>query len=67
MVEVYAEAGGNVIDTAVSYRDGASEDIVGQLLEGRRDSFVVSTKYTVSRDQADPNASGNQRKNFRGS
>ncbi len=67
MVEVYAEAGGNVIDTAVNYRDGASEAIVGQLLEGRRDSFVVSTKYTVSRDQADPNAAGNHRKNFRGS
>lgn len=67
MIEAFAEAGGNVIDTAVNYRDGASEDIVGQLLEGRRDSFVVSTKYTVSRDQADPNASGNQRKNFRGS
>nr|WP_322756443.1 aldo/keto reductase [Frankia sp. Cas3] len=67
MLDTYAEAGGNVIDTAVNYRAGASEDIVGQLLEGRRDTFVLSTKYTVSRDQADPNASGNHRKNLRGS
>jgi aryl-alcohol dehydrogenase-like predicted oxidoreductase len=67
MLDAYAEAGGNVVDTAVNYRGGASEEIVGQLLEGRRDAFVLSTKYTVSRDRADPNASGNHRKNLRGS
>jgi len=63
--DAYAEAGGNVIDTAINYRGGASEDIVGQLLEGHRDSFVLGTKYTVSRDQADPNGGGNHRKNLR--
>jgi aryl-alcohol dehydrogenase-like predicted oxidoreductase len=65
MLEAYAEAGGNVIDTAINYRGGASEDIVGMLLAGRRDKFVVSTKYTVSRDPTDPNAAGNHRKNLR--
>ncbi len=64
MVDAYAEAGGNVIDTAISYRDGESERIVGEVLAGRRDRFVVSTKYTVSRDRADPNAAGNHRKNL---
>jgi aryl-alcohol dehydrogenase-like predicted oxidoreductase len=65
MLDAYAEAGGNVIDTAINYRNGESEGIVGELLEGHRDRFVVATKYTLSRDRADPNASGNHRKNLR--
>jgi aryl-alcohol dehydrogenase-like predicted oxidoreductase len=64
MLGAYADAGGNVIDTAINYRGGASEEIVGMLLDGRRDRFVVSTKYTVSRDPSDPNAAGNHRKNL---
>ncbi|MFD7710912.1 aldo/keto reductase [Streptomyces sp. NPDC059785] len=64
MLDVYAEAGGNVVDTAINYRAGASEAIVGELLAGRRDRFVLSTKYTVSRDGSDPNAAGNHRKNL---
>jgi aryl-alcohol dehydrogenase-like predicted oxidoreductase len=65
MVDAYADAGGNVIDTAINYRGGASEEIVGEVLEGRRDRFVLATKYTVSRDRDDPNAAGNHRKNLR--
>ena len=65
ILDAYAEAGGNVVDTAINYRGGASESILGELLEGRRDRFVVSTKYTVSRDGSDPNAAGNHRKNLR--
>src|SRR5262249_45371253 len=60
----YAQAGGNVIDTAINYRNGESESIVGELLEGRRDRFVVATKYSVTRDPSDANASGNHRKNL---
>ena len=65
ILDAYADAGGNVIDTAINYRGGASEEILGGLLAGRRDRFVVATKYTVSRDRADPNAAGNHRKNLR--
>jgi aryl-alcohol dehydrogenase-like predicted oxidoreductase len=65
IVDAYAEAGGNVIDTAINYRDGASEQIVGEVLAGRRDRFVLCTKYGVSRDRADPNAAGAHRKNLR--
>lgn len=61
----YAEAGGNVIDTANRYTEGSSERIVGELLGGERDHFVVATKYTLSMDGRDPNASGNHRKNLR--
>lgn len=64
MFEAYAEAGGNVIDTAVNYTDGASERIVGDLIASERDRFVVSTKYTLTTDGTDPNASGNHRKNL---
>jgi aryl-alcohol dehydrogenase-like predicted oxidoreductase len=64
MFDAYAEAGGNVIDTAVNYTDGASERIVGELLGSQRDDFVVSTKFTLSTDPHDPNASGSHRKNL---
>jgi aryl-alcohol dehydrogenase-like predicted oxidoreductase len=67
ILDTYAEAGGNTIDTAINYRGGASEEILGELLAGRRESFVLGTKYTVSRDRADPNAAGNARKNLRAS
>ncbi|GAA2906945.1 aldo/keto reductase [Streptosporangium fragile] len=62
MLDTYADAGGNVIDTASAY--GESESILGELLTGRRDRFVVATKYTISRDRDDPNAAGNHRKNL---
>jgi aryl-alcohol dehydrogenase-like predicted oxidoreductase len=65
MLDAYADAGGNVIDTAINYRGGASEEILGELLAGRRDRFVLATKYTVSRDRDDPNGAGNHRKNLR--
>ena len=65
MFTAYAEAGGNVIDTANKYTEGSSERIIGELLGAERDRFVVTTKYTLSMDGNDPNASGNHRKNLR--
>ena len=62
--EAYAEAGGNVIDTANKYTEGESERIVGEFLAADRDRFVVMTKYTVTLDGSDPNASGNHRKSL---
>jgi aryl-alcohol dehydrogenase-like predicted oxidoreductase len=67
ILDAYAEAGGNVADTAINYRAGQSEEILGQLLQRRRDRFVLSTKYTVTRDRDDPNAAGNHRKDLRAS
>ncbi len=61
IVDTYADAGGNVLDTASAYGD--SETILGRVVE-RRDRFVIGTKYTLSRDAADPNAAGNHRKNL---
>ena len=42
----YAQAGGNHIDTADVYQFGQSEEIVGDLLQGRRNEFFLATKYT---------------------
>jgi aryl-alcohol dehydrogenase-like predicted oxidoreductase len=67
ILDIYAEAGGNAIDTAVNYRGGLSEEYLGELLTGRRESFVLASKYTSTRDAADPNAGGNARKNLRAS
>ncbi|GAB2976211.1 aldo/keto reductase [Saccharothrix stipae] len=61
IVDAYADAGGNVLDTASAYGDG--EELLGSIVR-RRDRFVIGTKYTLSRDAADPNASGNHRKNL---
>jgi aryl-alcohol dehydrogenase-like predicted oxidoreductase len=32
IIDAYADAGGNVVDTAVNYRGGASEEILGDRL-----------------------------------
>ncbi len=60
--DLYEESGGNVVDTASMYGD--SEKVVGELLRGRRDRYVLATKYTPTRDRTDLNAAGNHRKNL---
>ncbi|MEJ0038099.1 MAG: aldo/keto reductase [Gammaproteobacteria bacterium] len=61
--DAYANAGGNFIDTADGYQGGQSEQILGDLLAGRRDEFVLATKFSL---RADPKAgilvTGNSRK-----
>jgi aryl-alcohol dehydrogenase-like predicted oxidoreductase len=61
--DAYANAGGNFIDTADGYQFGQSEEILSGLLAGRRDDFVLATKFTMG---AHPNANilvtGNSRK-----
>ena len=39
----FADAGGTFIDTAASYQVGEAEEILGRLLDGRRDAFTVAT------------------------
>jgi hypothetical protein len=63
--DAFVEAGGNFIDTANGYQFGQSEEILGDLLTGRRDDFVLATKFTM---RTDPNAgilvTGNSRKSM---
>lgn len=59
----YAEAGGNFIDTSDSYQFGQSEEILGDLLAGRRDEFVLASKYTQGAHPGDGIlVTGNSRK-----
>ena len=67
ILDAFAEAGGNFIDTANAYHAGQSEEIVGGFLGPDRDRFVVATKYTLAMGSGDPNAAGNARKNLRSS
>jgi len=64
VLDAYAEAGGNFLDTANKYHGGQTEEIVGKWLPGKRDRTVLATKYTLAMDHADPNSAGNQRKNM---
>ncbi|MBS7541198.1 aldo/keto reductase [Ancylobacter lacus] len=46
ILNLYAEAGGNFIDTADVYQFGESEEFLGDLLQGRREDFVLATKFS---------------------
>lgn len=65
MVRRFGEAGGNFVDTANYYAGGESERLLGRAIAADRDRWVLSTKYTLSTDRADPNAGGTHRKNLR--
>jgi aryl-alcohol dehydrogenase-like predicted oxidoreductase len=64
MLDLYLEAGGNVIDTANVYTNGTSEAMLGRLLGDRRDRVVLSTKYSISTRPDDPNGSGSHRRHL---
>jgi aryl-alcohol dehydrogenase-like predicted oxidoreductase len=55
------EAGVNFIDTADGYSAGESEVVVGKVLQGRRDSIVVATKFYFPMS-GDPNDRGGSRR-----
>src|SRR6476619_5283740 len=55
------ESGINFIDTADVYSGGASEEIVGQALEGRRDEVFLATKFFMPMSE-DPNQRGGSRR-----
>ncbi|MGN4068917.1 aldo/keto reductase [Burkholderia gladioli] len=61
--DAYADAGGNFIDTADVYQFGQSEEILGTLLQGRRERFFLASKFS-SGDSPTPDrlTSGNSRK-----
>ena len=64
--DLFAEAGGNFIDTSVNYTNGQAETILGGLLKSERQHFVVATKYSLTNPESrDPNSGGNSRKNMR--
>lgn len=67
IMDKFADAGGNFIDTANIYKLGESESIIGKYFENEqvdRDYFVLATKYSLKDNETNPNASGNNRKNL---
>jgi aryl-alcohol dehydrogenase-like predicted oxidoreductase len=64
ILDAYASAGGNFIDTSNRYTDGTSESILGELIAGDRERWVLATKYGLSTRPDDPNAGGGHRKNL---
>ncbi len=56
-VDMCLDAGINLIDTADVYSTGRSEEIVGEVLESRRDDVLISTKVRMTMG-AGPNMSG---------
>lgn len=62
--DLFANAGGNFIDTADGYTNGSSEKFVGEFIRSERNHFVVATKFSFNQRRGDPNAGGNHRKNM---
>jgi aryl-alcohol dehydrogenase-like predicted oxidoreductase len=56
-IDMCHDAGINLIDTADMYSRGRSEEIVGEVLEGRRDDFLIATKVRFPMGE-DSNAAG---------
>jgi len=67
IMETFANAGGNFIDTANIYKLGTSEKIIGEFISSRdRDYWVIATKYSLKDNETvtNVNGTGNNRKNM---
>ena len=49
LVDICLDAGVTMFDTADVYSDGASEEVLGAALTGRRDRALISTKTSLPR------------------
>jgi len=60
LVDICMDAGVNFFDTANIYSRGASEEVLGGALKGRRDKALISTKATFTMGDG-PNDKGSSR------
>lgn len=60
LVDICLEAGLNMFDTADVYSRGASEEILGRAIHGKRDRVLISTKATFRMGEG-PNDVGSSR------
>jgi len=77
ILEHFAEAGGNFLDTSNRYQESQSEQWIGEFIHSDRDRFVIGTKFSLGdgaedfngvgkhTSPSDPNNRGNHRKNLR--
>ncbi len=52
------EIGVSFLDTADMYGYGDNEELVGKAVKGKRDEFVIATKFAIVRDRNDENVRG---------
>ncbi len=60
LVDICLEAGVNLFDTADVYSNGASEELLGAAIKGRRDAVLISTKTSLPMGEG-PNDAGSSR------
>ncbi|TIU22455.1 MAG: aldo/keto reductase, partial [Mesorhizobium sp.] len=60
LVDICLEAGVNLFDTADVYSNGASEEVLGAAIKGRRDAVLISTKTSLPMGDG-PNDAGSSR------
>lgn len=60
LVDICLEAGVTLFDTADVYSNGASEEVLGEALKGRRDQVLISTKTALPMGDG-PNDAGTSR------
>lgn len=60
LVDICLEAGVNLFDTADVYSNGASEEVLGEAIKGRRDAALISTKTSLPMGDG-PNDAGSSR------
>lgn len=59
VIDAALETGVNLLDTADSYGDGRSEELIGEVLsDGRRERVVLATKFGMDRGAELPGAPG---------
>jgi aryl-alcohol dehydrogenase-like predicted oxidoreductase len=61
LVDICLDAGVTMFDTADVYSDGASEEVLGVALKGRRDRALISTKTTLPTSAEDQGGSSRSR------
>jgi len=60
LIDICLDAGVNLFDTADVYSNGASEEVLGEALRGRRDKALISTKTALPMGDG-PNDAGASR------
>jgi aryl-alcohol dehydrogenase-like predicted oxidoreductase len=60
LVDISLERGINFFDTANVYSQGASEEVLGEAIKGRRNKVIIATKATFSMGEQ-PNDKGSSR------
>ncbi|MCF7802664.1 MAG: aldo/keto reductase [Candidatus Marinimicrobia bacterium] len=62
LVDMAIDKGINIFDTADIYAGGRSEEMLGQALKGRRDKYLIATKFGFRMGDEGPNGVGLSRK-----